>query len=63
MVVTLRGVGNPHKSTRQLAKELPFSTKSTSRILQSEHLHPFHIDLLQQIVVYYDATYPNGSME
>lgn len=51
---TISVVEDLHKSIRQLAKELPFSTKSILRMLQSEHYHPYHLfQLLQELLPHY----------
>lgn len=49
LIVALSVVEDPHKSSRQLGKELPFSASSVLRMLRSDHFHPYHIQLQQEL--------------
>lgn len=49
MVIVLTVVDDPYKRTRHLAKELPFSAKSISQMLQTVQFEPHHIQILQEL--------------
>lgn len=43
-------VEHPHVSTRELSREMEFARSSVRRILKKNKFHPFHVQLLQELV-------------
>lgn len=55
-VILLSVIEDPHRSTRELARENDISRSSVHRILRKNKFHPYHVQLVQELI---DRDYEN----